>query len=119
MMAAQKTQSPTVLNDPMFLWLEITAKCNLLCEHCYADSGPQADLYGNMTTACHSSHRRRPFSLQPWLLLHAQHLRPRLDAAPAPLWAPAGVPAPTTIVLARHRLRSKWGVATNEWAAAC
>lgn len=32
-----------------FLWLEITAKCNLTCSHCYADSGPQRELYGNMT----------------------------------------------------------------------
>jgi MoaA/NifB/PqqE/SkfB family radical SAM enzyme len=39
----------SVTNDLSFLWLEITAKCNLLCSHCYADSGPQADLHGNMT----------------------------------------------------------------------
>jgi MoaA/NifB/PqqE/SkfB family radical SAM enzyme len=32
-----------------FLWLEITAKCNLFCSHCYADSGPQEELYGRMT----------------------------------------------------------------------
>ena len=31
-----------------FLWLEITTKCNLTCSHCYADSGPEADLYGSM-----------------------------------------------------------------------
>ncbi len=34
--------------DLSFLWLEITAKCNLSCSHCYADSGPQVDLYGSM-----------------------------------------------------------------------
>jgi MoaA/NifB/PqqE/SkfB family radical SAM enzyme len=38
----------TVANDLTFLWLEITAKCNLYCTHCYADSGPQGELYGNM-----------------------------------------------------------------------
>jgi len=31
-----------------FLWLEITSKCNLECSHCYADSGPQQTLYGQM-----------------------------------------------------------------------
>jgi MoaA/NifB/PqqE/SkfB family radical SAM enzyme len=36
-------------NGLSFLWLEITAKCNLFCSHCYADSGPRADLHGNMT----------------------------------------------------------------------
>jgi MoaA/NifB/PqqE/SkfB family radical SAM enzyme len=34
--------------DLHFLWLEITAKCNLFCSHCYAESGPRADLHGNM-----------------------------------------------------------------------
>src|SRR6516165_7403770 len=38
-----------VRNDLSFLWLEITAKCNLFCTHCYADSGPQGELYGDMT----------------------------------------------------------------------
>jgi MoaA/NifB/PqqE/SkfB family radical SAM enzyme len=45
------TQPVSVTNDLSFLWLEITAKCNLLCTHCYANSGPQGDLYGNMTYA--------------------------------------------------------------------
>lgn len=31
-----------------FLWLEITAKCNLECVHCYADSGPQEHLFGRL-----------------------------------------------------------------------
>jgi len=31
-----------------FLWLEITGKCNLTCTHCYADSGPTGQLYGEM-----------------------------------------------------------------------
>ncbi len=33
-----------------FLWLEITGKCQLACEHCYADSGP-AGNHGSMTRA--------------------------------------------------------------------
>jgi hypothetical protein len=33
-----------------FLWLEITAKCNLECRHCYADSGPREQLLGEMST---------------------------------------------------------------------
>ena len=37
-----------VSRDLSFLWLEITAKCNLLCSHCYAESGPRADVYGAM-----------------------------------------------------------------------
>jgi len=32
-----------------FLWLELTRKCNLRCEHCYADSEPSLDLRGPMT----------------------------------------------------------------------
>jgi MoaA/NifB/PqqE/SkfB family radical SAM enzyme len=35
-------------NELSFLWLEITGKCNLFCSHCYADSGPSRNLYGNM-----------------------------------------------------------------------
>lgn len=31
-----------------FLWLEITAKCNLECVHCYADSGPRRQLLGEL-----------------------------------------------------------------------
>jgi MoaA/NifB/PqqE/SkfB family radical SAM enzyme len=39
----------SVMNDLSFLWLEITAKCNLYCSHCYAESGPQGELVGNMS----------------------------------------------------------------------
>ena len=42
----------TSLNAPgglSFLWLEITAKCNLECSHCYADSSPERNLYGEMS----------------------------------------------------------------------
>lgn len=28
------------MNDLSFVWLEITGKCQLACNHCYADSGP-------------------------------------------------------------------------------
>jgi MoaA/NifB/PqqE/SkfB family radical SAM enzyme len=49
MTAAEDTPDVSVTNDLSFLWLEITAKCNLLCTHCYADSGPRGDLHGNMT----------------------------------------------------------------------
>jgi MoaA/NifB/PqqE/SkfB family radical SAM enzyme len=42
------TEPVSVTNDLSFLWLEITAKCNLLCSHCYAESGPRGDLHGNM-----------------------------------------------------------------------
>ena len=48
MTAAEDIQDPSATNCLRFLWLEITGKCNLLCTHCYADSGPEADLYGNM-----------------------------------------------------------------------
>lgn len=49
----------TALSDPTsnqplhglsFLWLEITAKCNLECVHCYADSDPRQNLFGHMQT---------------------------------------------------------------------
>jgi MoaA/NifB/PqqE/SkfB family radical SAM enzyme len=32
-----------------FLWLEVTAKCNLRCVHCYSDSTPQRPLHDSMT----------------------------------------------------------------------
>ena len=31
-----------------FLWLEITAQCNLSCIHCYADASPARRLHGNL-----------------------------------------------------------------------
>ena len=37
-------------NDLRFLWLEITRRCQLSCEHCYADSGPMGN-HGSMTIA--------------------------------------------------------------------
>jgi MoaA/NifB/PqqE/SkfB family radical SAM enzyme len=40
-----------LLHGLRFLWLEITAKCNLECLHCYADSGPQHAVLGCMKTA--------------------------------------------------------------------
>lgn len=36
--------------DINFLWLELTGKCQLACEHCYADSGPTG-THGAMTLA--------------------------------------------------------------------
>src|SRR4029077_7398440 len=34
-----------------FLWLEVTGKCQLACEHCYAESGPVVPVarWGGMT----------------------------------------------------------------------
>src|SRR5713226_7179053 len=34
-----------------FLWLEITRRCNLTCEHCYASSGPGLPLIERMECA--------------------------------------------------------------------
>lgn len=31
-----------------FLWLEVTQKCNLTCQHCYVSSGPDLPLFGRM-----------------------------------------------------------------------
>jgi MoaA/NifB/PqqE/SkfB family radical SAM enzyme len=45
---AETIHHASVISGLSFLWLEITAKCNLFCTHCYAGSGPQSDLYGNM-----------------------------------------------------------------------
>jgi MoaA/NifB/PqqE/SkfB family radical SAM enzyme len=42
-------QEPATLYELRFLWLEITAKCNLICTHCYAESGPELDAHGKMT----------------------------------------------------------------------
>jgi len=48
MTTVECAESSPVRTDLSFLWLEITAKCNLACAHCYAESGPEADLYGSM-----------------------------------------------------------------------
>ena len=32
-----------------FLWLELTQKCNLTCQHCYVSSGPSLPLHSKMT----------------------------------------------------------------------
>ena len=48
-MTTAEPELVSVTNDLSFLWLEITAKCNLLCSHCYAESGPRSDLHGNMS----------------------------------------------------------------------
>jgi MoaA/NifB/PqqE/SkfB family radical SAM enzyme len=31
------------------VWLELTARCNLHCRHCYADASPTAALQGSMS----------------------------------------------------------------------
>jgi MoaA/NifB/PqqE/SkfB family radical SAM enzyme len=31
------------MRDLRFVWLEITGKCQLTCNHCYAESGPKGD----------------------------------------------------------------------------
>jgi MoaA/NifB/PqqE/SkfB family radical SAM enzyme len=49
MTTAENAQDTSLSNNLSFLWLEITAKCNLFCSHCYAESGPDSELYGNMT----------------------------------------------------------------------
>jgi MoaA/NifB/PqqE/SkfB family radical SAM enzyme len=49
MTTVENAQGVSMMNDLRFLWLEITAKCNLFCSHCYAESGPQGELYGDMT----------------------------------------------------------------------
>jgi MoaA/NifB/PqqE/SkfB family radical SAM enzyme len=38
----------TMIGALRFIWLEITSKCNLTCSHCYAESGPEREVYGNM-----------------------------------------------------------------------
>lgn len=48
--SATKPTSQTFLRELSFLWLEITARCNLECVHCYADSGPNQDTFGDMQT---------------------------------------------------------------------
>jgi pyruvate-formate lyase-activating enzyme len=49
-MSTLQTISTTPGQDLSFLWLEITAKCNLECIHCYADSGPRQSLLGQIST---------------------------------------------------------------------
>lgn len=49
MTAVLDVAADPVTQELSFLWLEITGKCNLTCGHCYADSGPLAEVYGSMT----------------------------------------------------------------------
>jgi MoaA/NifB/PqqE/SkfB family radical SAM enzyme len=49
MSAMAEARVDSLLDELRFIWLEITEKCNLTCSHCYADSGPQGDLYGSMS----------------------------------------------------------------------
>lgn len=49
---AFSSETPTASispNDLSFLWLEITEKCNLECLHCYANSSPREELFGQMS----------------------------------------------------------------------
>jgi MoaA/NifB/PqqE/SkfB family radical SAM enzyme len=48
MTTVETVQDVSATNDLSFIWLEITGKCNLSCSHCYAEAGPEVDLYGNM-----------------------------------------------------------------------
>jgi hypothetical protein len=52
-MLTQEISSRTFACPPSgkldFLWLEVTAKCNLTCTHCYAESGPWKPLLGAMS----------------------------------------------------------------------
>jgi uncharacterized Fe-S cluster-containing radical SAM superfamily protein len=41
---------PSTSEDLRFLWLELTAQCNLSCVHCYSESGPNAHTPGALTT---------------------------------------------------------------------
>ncbi len=49
MRVAEGLQDMTSCHWLSFIWLEITEKCNLSCSHCYAESGPQGNLYGSMS----------------------------------------------------------------------
>lgn len=51
-MTVEMTETTTIDQDTRvsFIWLEITGKCQLGCEHCYADSGPTGS-HGTMTGA--------------------------------------------------------------------
>jgi MoaA/NifB/PqqE/SkfB family radical SAM enzyme len=42
-------------NGLTFLWIELTARCNLRCIHCYAESGPNITTADPLTTAEHVS----------------------------------------------------------------
>jgi MoaA/NifB/PqqE/SkfB family radical SAM enzyme len=48
MTTAGSASERSLIEELDFLWLEITMKCNLSCTHCYAESGPLAELYGAM-----------------------------------------------------------------------
>jgi MoaA/NifB/PqqE/SkfB family radical SAM enzyme len=38
------------VSDVSFIWLEVTGRCQLECQHCYAASGPSG-THGSMTSA--------------------------------------------------------------------
>lgn len=49
-MVTTPLRSLTSTGSLAFIWLEITGRCQLACEHCYASSGPQG-THGSMTVA--------------------------------------------------------------------
>lgn len=48
MSAVPEGRTTATLTGLSFLWLEITGQCNLTCSHCYADSGPNGAVRGEM-----------------------------------------------------------------------
>ncbi|MEO9061087.1 MAG: radical SAM protein [Nitrosospira sp.] len=46
-----------------FLWLELTNRCNLQCTHCYAESGPDADVSNQLSAGEHEHLLRQAFDL--------------------------------------------------------
>lgn len=46
--AAQDIQNGQTVRNLQHVWLELTGKCNLTCQHCYVSSGPHLPLHGRM-----------------------------------------------------------------------
>jgi MoaA/NifB/PqqE/SkfB family radical SAM enzyme len=46
-----------------FLWLELTNRCNLQCTHCYAESGPDADVSNQLSVGEYEHLLREAFEL--------------------------------------------------------
>ena len=47
----------------IFLWLELTNRCNLQCTHCYAESGPDADVSNQLSVGEYEHLLREAFEL--------------------------------------------------------
>ena len=66
--APVRPPSDEVAGGLRFVWLEVTGSCQLVCGHCYADSGPDG-THGQMSTDDWLEDGRKEFNREAPILL--------------------------------------------------